>query len=76
MKARRSRCLSLKRSPCVFPWLCAEGLGAGSLGLSGEGWFDAHTLLRALRAGARDAGAVLIDADVAGITLSAARFAD
>jgi FAD-dependent oxidoreductase domain-containing protein 1 len=28
-----------------FPWLSPEGIAAGALGLSGEGWFDAHALL-------------------------------
>ena len=40
-----------------FPWLTTSDLAAGCLGLSGEGWFDAHSLLYALRntAIARDA---------------------
>lgn len=51
------------------PWLSTEGISAGSLGLSGEGWFDSHTLLRGLREGARDAGATLITAEVTAIEL-------
>lgn len=50
-----------------FPWLSTEGIAAGSLGLSGEGWFDAHTLLRTLRAAARDGGATLVTGEVTGI---------
>lgn len=50
-----------------FPWISVDGIGAGSLGLSGEGWFDSHTLLRVLRAGAREAGAVPLDAEVRAI---------
>ncbi len=32
-----------------FPWLHTEDLAAGSLGLSGEGWLDAHSLMAAFR---------------------------
>ena len=32
-----------------FPWLATAGLAAGSLGLSGEGWLDAHALMHGLR---------------------------
>lgn len=37
---------SLKRR---FPWLSTEGIAAGSFGLSGEGWFDAHAWLSLFR---------------------------
>ena len=50
-----------------FPWLSIEGIAAGTLGLSGEGWFDNHTLLRTLRAGARAAGAEMISGEVVAI---------
>jgi len=39
-----------------FPWLHTDDLAAGSLGLSGEGWFDAYALLQAFRAKARSLG--------------------
>ena len=32
-----------------FPWLATDDVEAGSLGLSGEGWLDAHGLMHALR---------------------------
>lgn len=56
-----------------FPWLEADGLGGGSLGLSGEGWFDAHTLLATLRRQARLAGAALLDGEVVGIDRAGGR---
>src|SRR5262249_46153870 len=36
-----------------FPWLETSVLAAGAFGRSGEGWFDAHSLLQLLRRGAR-----------------------
>lgn len=56
-----------------FPWLALEGIGGGTLGLSGEGWFDAHALLKALRAGARGAGAAMIEADVTAVETAGGR---
>lgn len=50
-----------------FPWLSNGGIGAGSLGLSGEGWFDSHTLLKTLSASAREAGAASITGEVAAV---------
>jgi FAD-dependent oxidoreductase domain-containing protein 1 len=57
------------------PWISTEGLGGGSLGLSGEGWFDSHTLLKTLRAAARDDGATLITAEVTAVDAEASRVA-
>ncbi|MBL4646866.1 MAG: FAD-binding oxidoreductase [Rhizobiales bacterium] len=37
-----------------FDWLKTDDLGAGALGLSNEGWFDAHTLHSAMRSAVRD----------------------
>jgi glycine/D-amino acid oxidase-like deaminating enzyme len=56
-----------------FPWLHVADLAAGSLGLSGEGWFDAHTLLGTLRREARRAGAVTIQGEVTGLSRAGAR---
>jgi len=33
-----------------FPWLATSDLISGSLGLSGEGWFDGYSLLAAFSA--------------------------
>lgn len=39
-----------------FPWLYVDDLALGSLGLSGEGWFDGYALLMAFRRKARSLG--------------------
>ena len=41
-----------------FPWLSSDDLALGSLGLSGEGWFDGRSLLQAFVASARRAARV------------------
>ena len=48
-----------------------KAMAAGSLGLRDEGWFDSHTLLKTLRAGARDAGAMLVTGEVTAIETKA-----
>ena len=49
-----------------FGWLSADGLALGSLGLSGEGWFDGYSLLQAFRAQARAQGARYMQAEAVG----------
>lgn len=49
-----------------FPWLSTDGLGAASLGRSGEGWFDGYGLLRAFRRKAIAQGARYLAAEVVG----------
>lgn len=58
-----------------FPWLSTEGLSAGGLGLSGEGWFDAHALLSLMRRAARDRGVTLLTGDVATLDIRGGRAA-
>lgn len=58
-----------------FPWLNSDDLVAGTLGLSGEGWFDAHALLSLLRRGARAAGAVYLQGEVVAIARDSDRIA-
>ena len=41
-----------------FNWLRTDDLAAGSLGLAGEGWFDAYALLQGFRRKARSLGVV------------------
>ena len=50
-----------------FPWLRTDDLGAGTLGRSGEGWFDAYSLLALLRRAARASGVDFIAGTVSGI---------
>lgn len=50
-----------------FPWLRCDDLAAGALGLSGEGWFDAHVLLQAYRRKALSQGALYRKAEAASL---------
>lgn len=47
-----------------FPWLNTDGLSGGALGLSNEGWFDAHRLHSAMRSAVRDWDVSLIKGSV------------
>ncbi len=53
-----------------FPWLNVEDLEGGTLGLAGEGWFDAYMLLRVLRAQARALGVEFRDEAVVGLDVA------
>ena len=53
-----------------FPWLSLEGVSAGSLGLSMEGWFDPASLLNAFRGKARSLGADYLKAEAIGMERS------
>ena len=50
-----------------FPWLRHDDLAGGALGLSGEGWLDAHALMQGLRHKAVALGAVVRQAEVVGV---------
>lgn len=50
-----------------FPWLSTEGISAGALGLTGEGWFDAHALLALLREGLKTRDIAFIKDDLSAI---------
>nr|WP_209780496.1 FAD-binding oxidoreductase [Azospirillum agricola] len=56
-----------------FPWLSVEGLVSGSLGLSGEGWFDGYSLMQGFRRKAKALGVTFITADVVGMERSGDR---
>jgi FAD-dependent oxidoreductase domain-containing protein 1 len=49
-----------------FPWLHVDDLALGTLGLSGEGWFDGPALAQAFRRKAVACGARFVGADVDG----------
>src|SRR2546421_623423 len=59
-----------------FPWLNTSDLALGAFGRSGEGWFDAHSLLALLRNAARNKGACYIHGEVVGIERTGARITD
>src|SRR5205823_3373034 len=56
-----------------FPWLNISDLRLGAYGRTGEGWFDAHSLLTLLRDAARQKGARYVHGEVTGIGCAGAR---
>jgi glycine/D-amino acid oxidase-like deaminating enzyme len=52
-----------------FPWLDTNGIALGSLGLSGEGWFDGYSLLQALRRKAVAQGAIYRNEEAVGFEM-------
>ncbi|MEX0954713.1 MAG: FAD-binding oxidoreductase [Rhizobiaceae bacterium] len=56
-----------------FPWLSTEGISAGALGLTGEGWFDAHALLALLRRALKARDVAFINDEVSGIRRTGGR---
>lgn len=56
-----------------FAWLNTSDLALGSLGLSGEGWFDGYALLMAFARKARMQGARYVNADVCGFAIDGTR---
>jgi FAD-dependent oxidoreductase domain-containing protein 1 len=58
-----------------FPWLALGGVGLGSLGLHGEGWFDGYGLVQALRRKARSLGVDYLAAEAVGIRVADGRVA-
>jgi FAD-dependent oxidoreductase domain-containing protein 1 len=58
-----------------FPWLATDGIGLGSLGCSGEGWFDGYALVQGLRKRARELGAELVTGEVVGMGMDDGRVA-
>jgi len=64
-----------------FPWLATDDLAAGTLGLEGEGWLDAHALMHGLRRKAVSLGATVRTGEVTaferrGSRVEALRLAD
>ncbi|TNF59165.1 MAG: FAD-binding oxidoreductase [Burkholderiales bacterium] len=58
-----------------FPWLHTADLAGGSLGLSGEGWFDAWALMQAFRRKARSLGVTYRQARVTALRRQGRRIA-
>jgi glycine/D-amino acid oxidase-like deaminating enzyme len=56
-----------------FPWLSTEGIVLGSLGLSGEGWFDGYGLLQALKRKAKALGVTFVTDEVVGLEVDGRR---
>jgi len=56
-----------------FPWLRTDGIARGSLGLSGEGWFDGYSLLQAFRRKARSLGVAYLAQEVTGLRRAGSR---
>ena len=50
-----------------FPYLNTDDIGIGTFGQTGEGWFDAWSLLSLVRSNARAQSVEYIEAEVAGI---------
>ena len=58
-----------------FPWLNVEGVALASLGLQGEGWFDAYSLMQYFKQGAQANGVTFIRGEVAGLDVKAGQVA-
>jgi glycine/D-amino acid oxidase-like deaminating enzyme len=56
-----------------FRWLKTSDLALGAFGRTGEGWFDAHSLLSLLRNAARQKGVRYIHGEATGISHSGGR---
>jgi glycine/D-amino acid oxidase-like deaminating enzyme len=56
-----------------FPWLNAQDLACATLGLKHEGWFDAYSLLRAVRADAIARGARYLHDEAVAIEIATDR---
>ena len=52
--------LSPQETQARYPFLSTEGIALASLGLSGEGWFDAYSLMQAFRRKAVSLGATYV----------------
>lgn len=56
-----------------FPFMALDGVGIGTFGATGEGWFDAWSLLSLVRGAARAQGVSYITGLAAGFDLTAGR---
>lgn len=53
-----------------FAWLATHGVALATLGLSGEGWFDAWALLQAARRAAIGRGVAFVEREATGLDVS------
>lgn len=58
-----------------FPFIALDGVGIGTFGQTGEGWFDAWSLLSLVRGAARDLAVTYVSGEATGFDLSGARIA-
>lgn len=56
-----------------FPYMSVEDVGIGTFGASGEGWFDAWSLMSLVRGAAKDLGVRYLTGKVEGFDLSGSR---
>ena len=56
-----------------FPWLRTDDVALGSLGLSGEGWFDGYSVMQGFRRRARSRGARYLHAEGCGFDVDDSR---
>jgi len=52
-----------------FPFLSTKDVGAGIYGETGDGWFDPHSMLMAVKKAARQRGVEIIDGEVVGVKI-------
>ncbi|MBV7539665.1 FAD-binding oxidoreductase [Acidovorax sp. sic0104] len=62
--------LSPQQLAARFPWLALQDVVLGSLGLSGEGWFDGYLLLTALRKKAQSQGVRYVADEAVGLDMA------
>lgn len=62
--------LSPQQLAARFPWLALQDVALGSLGLSGEGWFDGYLLLMALRKKAQSQGVRYVADEAVGLQMA------
>src|SRR5262245_8725259 len=74
-KAERADIVLLDQAALAdqFRWLRTSDLRLGAFGRTGEGWFDAHSLLGLLRGAARQKGARYIHGEAVGVARDGAR---
>ncbi|MDE3174852.1 MAG: FAD-binding oxidoreductase, partial [Pseudomonadota bacterium] len=65
--------LTPQETQARFPFLDLSGVALASLGLAGEGWFDAYALMQAFRRKARSLGVTYVQDEVVEVERDGAR---